>query len=164
MKYKCFTNQDAGFSGVVPEGWLEREPGQFGRGASEADPTFLVQLGVPGATIELVIQLLLPKIGLEGLPSSVGRLENAHLVWDLYTVERQDPDAGPTRVDLAFAQGEAGAYVVLFGTMPDEYDALHYAVFVRVVDAFVPLSSGKGEPREEKTRGTAEDLRASRSA
>jgi hypothetical protein len=36
------------------------EPGQFRRGASEADPTLLVQLGIPGATVDLVTSLLLP--------------------------------------------------------------------------------------------------------
>jgi hypothetical protein len=160
MQHKRFTNQDAGFSGVVPEGWLEKEPGQFGRGTSEADPTFLVQLGVPGATVDLVTQLLLPKIGLEALPPSTGRFENEHLGWDLYAVERQDPDAGPVRADLAFAQGEGGTFVVLFGATPDEYDELHYTVFLRVVDAFTPLSTGKGEPRKEKAHGTAEDVQA----
>ena len=146
MKCRRFTNQESGFGGVVPEGWREREPGQFGRGVSEADPTFLVQLGVPGATVDLVTQLLLPKIGLHALPPSAGRLENGHLGWDLYAVERENPDAGPTRMDLALAQSDAGAYVILFGATPKEYDALHYQVFMRVVDALTPLAARENRP------------------
>jgi len=164
MKQKQFTQQDAGYSGVAPEGWTETEPGQFGRRETEADPTFLVQAGVPGATVDLVTQLLLPKIGLEALPPSAGRFENGKLIWDLYAVERQDPDAGPTKVDLAFAQGDTGAgggaYVVLFGTTPDEYDELHYTVFLRAVDAFAPLSAGGSEARTRKTQETTGDVRA----
>jgi putative intracellular protease/amidase len=144
----------------VPEGWIEKEPGQFGRGASETDPTFLVQIGVPGATVELVTQLLLPKISLESLPPSAGRFENARLGWDLYAVERQDPDAGLMRTDLAFAQGETGAYVVLFGTTPDEYDELHYSVFLRAIDAFTPLSAEEGGPRKKRAHETTGDVRA----
>jgi hypothetical protein len=144
----------------VPAGWIEREPGQFGRGASEADPTFLVQLGVPGATVDLVTSMLLPRLGLEALPPSSGRFENELLGWDLYAVERQDPEAGRTKGDPAFAQGDAGAYVVLFGTKPDEYDELHYAVFLRAVDALTPLSAGKKEPCTDKTEETTGDVRA----
>ena len=46
MEHKRYTNEDAGFSGVVPEGWIEQETGQFVRGASETDPTFLVLAGL----------------------------------------------------------------------------------------------------------------------
>jgi len=155
-----YTSADAAFSGVAPVGWAEKEPGQFGRGASETDPTFLVQLGVPSATVDLVTSLLLPKIGLEALPPRAGRIENEHLGWDLYTFERQDPDAGPVMGDLAFAQGDAGVYVVLFGAKPDEYDKLHYAVFLRVVDGLTPLSTGEKEPRTDKTQETNVDARA----
>ena len=40
-----YTNQDSGFSGVVPESWIEKGPGEFGRGDPAIDPTFLVQWG-----------------------------------------------------------------------------------------------------------------------
>jgi glutamine amidotransferase-like uncharacterized protein len=155
-----YTSADAVFSGVAPAGWIEKELGQFGRGASETDPTFLVQLGVPGATVDLVTSLLLPKIGLETLPPRAGRIENEKLSWDLYALERHDPEAGRTKGDLAFAQGDAGVYVVLFGTKPDEYDELHYAVFLRVVDGLTPLSAEEKELRTDKTQETSVDARA----
>jgi glutamine amidotransferase-like uncharacterized protein len=160
MTFIPYTNKDAGFSGVVPSGWVQEESGQFGRGASATDPTFLVQLGVPGATVDLVTQLLLPNIGLEALPERIGSIENANLSWDLYIVERQDPEAGTVMMDLALAQGDARAYVVLFGATPSEYDELHYAVFVRAVDALTPLSAGEKEPHPDKTPATTKDVRA----
>ena len=51
-----YANKDSGFSGVAPEGWVERGPGEFGRGDPATDPTFLVQAGVPGTTIDLVTE------------------------------------------------------------------------------------------------------------
>jgi hypothetical protein len=99
-EFTPYTNKDAGFSGVVPAGWIEKGPGEFGRGDPDTDPTFLVQLGVPGATVDLVSELLLPKIGLEALPERAGRIENANLPWDLYAVERKDPGASTVMMDM----------------------------------------------------------------
>jgi glutamine amidotransferase-like uncharacterized protein len=159
-EFTPYTNKDAGFSGVVPEGWIEKRPGEFGRGDPDTDPTFLVQLGVPGATVDLVSELLLPKIGLEALPERAGRIENANLPWDLYAVERKDPGASTVMMDIALAQGDAGAYVVLFGATPDEYDDLHYAVFIRAVDALTPASAKKVKERAGGPHKTARDVGA----
>lgn len=159
-EFTPYTNKDAGFSGVVPAGWIEKGPGEFGRGDPDTDPTFLVQLGVPGATVDLVSELLLPKLGLEALPESAGRIENAKLSWDLYTVERKDPDTGTMRMDMALAQGGAGVYVVLFGAAPDEYDDLHYAVLIRAVDALTPVSAKEGKKRTGEPQKTAGDVGA----
>jgi hypothetical protein len=156
--FSPYTNTVSGFSGIVPEGWIERGPGEFGRGDPEADPTFLVQLGVPGATVELVTQLLLPRLGLEALPERTGRIENARLAWDLYTVERSDPDTGTMRVDIVLAQGDAGVYVVLFGAAPDGYDELHYAVLLRVVDALTPTSAKEGKARTGEPQQVAGEV------
>ena len=155
-----YTSKDSGFSGVVPEGWIEKGPGEFGRGDPDTDPTFLVQLGVPGATVDLVSELLLPRLGLEALPERAGRIENARLSWDLYTVERQDPDRGTIRMDIALAQGDAGVYVVLFGATADEYDELHYAVLIRAVDALTPATAKEVKGRRGEPQKTAGDVGA----
>ena len=62
MHLKRYTNEDAGFSGVVPEGWAEQETGQFVRGASETDPTFLVLAGAAGLAVDDLVEILLPKL------------------------------------------------------------------------------------------------------
>ena len=74
MHLKRYTNEDAGFSGLVPEGWNEKRPGEFGRDESEADPTFFAQLGIPGMALDVVIELLLPRLGLEALPERAAPL------------------------------------------------------------------------------------------
>ena len=145
--FKAYTNLDSGFSGVVPEGWIEKRPGEFGRGNSDADPTFLAQLGVPGATLALVTELLLPKLGLTALPERAGSIENVNLAWDVYTCEIQVPEKGKTIMNMALSQGDAGVYVVLFGAKPDEYDDMHYAVFLRTVDALTPTTATEESKR-----------------
>lgn len=139
--FKPYTNKEARFNSIVPEGWIERRPGEFSRGELETDPTFLAQQGVPGATIEFVIELLLPKLSLEALPARAGGIENTDLTWDLYTSEIQVPKMRKMIMDMALAQGDAGVYIVLLGSTPNEYDDLHYAVFLRVVDALTPASA-----------------------
>lgn len=158
--FSPYTNTVSGFRGIVPEGWIENGPGEFGRGDPDADPTFLVQSGVPGATIDLVIGLLLPKLGLEALPERAGRIENAKLSWDLYTVERSDPDTGAMKVDIALAQGDVGVYVVLFGATPGEYDELHYAVLLRAVDALTPASAREGKAQVSEPQKAAGEVGA----
>ena len=72
LKPHTFANQDARFSGLVPEGWAEARPGEFKRGASEADPTALIQVGVPGLPVGALVELLLPELGLQALPEPAG--------------------------------------------------------------------------------------------
>jgi hypothetical protein len=158
--FMSYTNKDSGFRGVVPVGWVEKRPGEFGRADSATDPTFLVQLGVPGATLDLVTDLLLPKLDLTVLPERAGSIENANLSWDLYTVERQDPDMGKMIMNMALAQGGAGVYVVLFGAMPNEYDDMHYAVFLRAVDALTPASVNEVNTRLREPQKIVDDVRA----
>jgi hypothetical protein len=164
MKHKTlfmpYTNKDAGFNGVVSESWIEKRPGEFGRGNSDTDPTFLVQQGVPGATVDMVTELLLPKLGLAALPERAGSIENANLSWDLYTGERQDPDMGKMIMNMALSQGDAGVYLVLFSAMPDEYDDMHYAVFLRTVDALTPTTVKEEKERPGQPQKPVDDVEA----
>jgi len=139
MKHKRYVNQDAGFSGAVPEGWSEREPGQFLRGASEADPTFLVLAGAPGIPVDALVGMLLPQLKLEALPEPSGHCANARLDWALYALQNPAPQADHTQGSLALAQGERGAYLVLLGTTRDEHDELYQTVFLPAVQALAPL-------------------------
>ena len=49
-----------GFESVVPEGWSEERPGEFKRGASDDDPTALIQVGIRGFTVDALVEMLLP--------------------------------------------------------------------------------------------------------
>jgi glutamine amidotransferase-like uncharacterized protein len=152
-----------GFRGVVPDGWTEKRPGEFSREDTEADPTFLVQQEVPGATTELVIELLAPKLGIEAFPEANGEFRNLHLSWDLYVTDAGEPDTGTIKFDVALAEGAGRVYLILMGTTPGEYAGLHYGVFLRIVDAFTPtagdaVEKSPQEPSESPDTAEAEVL------
>ena len=79
MKLKSFENEELGISGVMPEGWTERRPGEVARGASPIDPTALFQQGFAGVSIEELKVGLLPHLGIDTFPEPVGSRETQHL-------------------------------------------------------------------------------------
>jgi CubicO group peptidase (beta-lactamase class C family) len=138
-----------GFSGVVPQGWAETEPGEFVRESSGGDHTVFVQQSAPGMTIEQVKEGLLPLLGQEEFPEQVGTVATGHFTWELYTTQRDEPDAGKMMVDLALAQADVWVHVVALQATPEEYAALHQAVFLPALDAFAPVGlavEAAGEP------------------
>jgi len=149
-----------GFSGVVPDGWTKTDSGEFWRGAPETDPTVLVLQQVPGATAEMVVGLLAPKLGLETFPERVGVVKNRHLSWDLFAFEREQPDLGTMAGDVALAQDDHGAYIVLLGAKPDEYEDLHYGVFLRVVDGLAPVAARAADIVSEQPQKAVGTVRA----
>jgi glutamine amidotransferase-like uncharacterized protein len=150
MKFKPFTSGRFDISGIVPDGWVEKGPCEFLRGASDTDRTALVLQGVPGLTIEQIKALLLPQLDLREFPESTGSIKTANFFWDLYAIERQEPDIGTVMVDVALTQASAWTYIVLLQAMPDEYDDLHYGVFLRAVDALAPTSADEVEKRAQE--------------
>jgi len=154
MKFRIFTNEDNGISGIVPEGWKEKSAGEFYRDIFSTDGTVLVQLGVAGLTGEQLLSLLTPKIGLEEFPNSIGGFITNYFSWDLYNAEVQDPKLGSMMVDIALTHTDAGAYIVLLQALPDEYKDLHYSVFLRAVDSLAPVSTNNLEKgRKERQMG-----------
>ena len=142
-----FSNETFGIQGVVPEGWAEAAPGVYRRGASAADLATLIQQAAPGMTVDGLAGVLLPQLGLEALPESVGSMETAAFTWTLYVVEVQ---AGglTVMVDLALAESEAGATIVLLQASDADYEALHEAVFLPAVEALAPLGAEAGGEAE----------------
>lgn len=146
-----YTSEEMSISGVVPEGWVEVKPGQFQR-MPVSDPTLLGQVAFPGVTIEQAT-------GQWQLPERVGSRETGTLTWDLYTAEVEWPDAGTLAFDIALAEGDAGAYMVVLFTLAGEHDALRDAVFVPVVEALAPAvvaeESAMATPATSPAEGTA---------
>jgi hypothetical protein len=131
-----FASERFGLSGVVPEGWSEVEPGILVRGTASDDVTQLIIQSFPDMTSDwAVTALVLPPLGLETLPESVGSIDSATLTWVQHTVDAELPDMGRVVVDLALADGNAGVYVVALVTGPDDYDTLHEMVFLPAVKA-----------------------------
>ncbi len=48
-------------------------------------------------------------------------------------------------VDIALAESDGTTYIILFQTLADEYEALHFDVFEPVLAAFEPMASDTGE-------------------
>lgn len=82
---------------------------------------------------------MLPALGLEELPESVGSTETASFTWDLYEIEVEVPAVGTVMVDIALAEADSTAYLVLLQALADDYDMLHEAVFLPAVDALALL-------------------------
>ncbi len=131
-----------GFSGVVPQGWVETEPGVFAPHAPDSVRTVLVQLSSPGATLDQVKGELLSYLGQETFPEQAGTHSTEHFTWHLYNLESDEPDAGTMMVDLALAQADAWVHVVVLQATPEQYPRLHEAVFVPALDAYAPTSAG----------------------
>lgn len=145
-----FTRADLGISGVVPQDWLEINPGMFSPGYldEESLPSALVELMVPDTTLDEIKEYLASQMGIEEFPPSVGTLETAAFTWQLYRVEG-DVDRGMlTVLDIALVETEEGVYVVMLDPRPEEHDALYDAVFIPVVKALMPLEGGQGNGDE----------------
>jgi hypothetical protein len=110
MKHKRFTNQEIGISGVVPDGWVEAQPGIWLRQASETDPTHLVQQRVAGLSVDEIVELAVSQEGLDAVPGHAGEMERPNAVWDWYRGQASEPV--PRVVDLALSQRGNWVYVV----------------------------------------------------
>lgn len=136
-------NEAMGISVLVPEGWEEVAPGVYGRGALANDLTRLIQQAAVGTTTDQLTTALLPQLGIDALPEPSDALETDALSWDLYEVEVNAPPVGAVAVDMALAETENAAYVILLQTLPEERDALHEAVFLPAVQGLEVLDGGE---------------------
>jgi len=164
MEYKRFTNQDIGISGVVPDGWVEAEPGIWLRHAAETDPTHLIQQRVGGLSRAEVIALATSQESLDELTGHAGVVESPSLIWDRYRGKASVPISKV--VDLALAQHENWIYIVLLGTIPGETDELHEEAFLPAVQALDPVTLDTEYMRqlEAHTEEYRQMIRANRSA
>jgi len=128
-----YTNEEGGFTGLVPEGWTEGPPLNFKRASSALDPTTFVQDSAPISADEL-FGVLSAQLGLDSEmePSSTAALGS--FTWGFYEFQIQQHP-----VDLAIAEDEGKAYFVLLISMAEERDTLYQELFLPVVEAMAPL-------------------------
>ena len=124
-----FSSETFGFSGVKPGGWEEIAPGVYNRGQGPTDAARLIQQAAPGATVEQLKVALTGQLGVEAFPESSTTLETDAFTWQLYQVEIESPVVGTVVVDLALAEMDQSAYIVLLQALADEADSLRHAVF-----------------------------------
>jgi len=145
VELEPFTNETMDIQGLVPQGWQEVAPGVYTRGEGSTDLVSLIQQAAPGMTGEQLVGILEQQLGLESLPEIADTYESAAFTWEMYVIEVEAPGVGTVMVDLALAETDEAAYVVLLQTLPDEYEALHEAIFVPAVEALAPLQeAGEG--------------------
>jgi len=118
-----FTNEAMGISGVVPEGWNETAPGVYARGDMTTDQTAIIQQAAPGTTAEQLTAALLPQLGIEEFPESVGSYESTALTWDLYIIEVEayrsvTPGLGG---EFQFSEDDDGNPIIIIGEGAYEY-------------------------------------------
>ena len=130
-----YTNEDLGFSAIVPDGWTEVQPGVFARASSAVDLAVLQLAVVPLSAAELPAAMA-ENYGLDEPLESTGERDANGLAWVLYSFEV----AGVIR-DLAAAGDGEVSYLVVVRSTPDERDVLFEAVFLPIIGAFVPTSS-----------------------
>jgi len=74
-------------------------------------------------------------LALDGTPESIGGRKANDLVWTLYEIEYQDLPG-----DMALAERDGLALLVLLMKEPDEREGMREAVFLPVVDGLAPLA------------------------
>jgi hypothetical protein len=130
---EAYTDQQRGFSGLVPAGWQEIAPANLARGNSLLDPAYFVLEAAPISAAELfagVTGQLGADPGLEPIQST----KLGSFTWDFYTFECQG-----NPVDLALAESGNKAYFILLISPTDEHQLLFEQIFLPAVEAMASL-------------------------
>lgn len=127
-----FTNDEAGFTTVLPEGWSEIAPGVYAESMSST--TAVVFQSVPGVDSETLFNAL--KTGFETEePIEVADTREANgLTWTLYNFVLQGSE-----VDLGVTDNAQGSFMILMISSPSDREALYEGLFLPAIDAYVPL-------------------------
>lgn len=138
---KPLNDKAFGFTTLVPDGWTDAGDGLYERARSSDDITVLLQQSISASPSD-VLSSLLPRLGLTRAPQSVGTYQSAAFEWALYRITFKISTLTVV-VDLALAQDSASGktYLVSLQTSSDEYDALHKAVFLPVLNALTPAAT-----------------------
>jgi len=137
-----FSDEERGFSGLVPAGWTEISPAVLVRRSSALDQTYFV-IATESRTADEMFAELARQLGVDPEMEIAARSHVGSFTWDFYTFER--PGGYPA--DLAVTADSERAYFVYLVYEPDEHDALYDQLFLPAVEAMTPLAV--------ETRGSA---------
>jgi hypothetical protein len=93
----------------------------------------VIEQAAPGS-VEDWLGLLTAQLGLDERPASTGEREANGFVWTLYSVEVQS-----VSVDIALADSDGLALIILLQSAMDERDALYETVFLPAIDNLLPI-------------------------
>jgi hypothetical protein len=140
IELEPFADPVAGLQGVLPAGWASAGLGLYAGLNAKGELAFLLVLRLPDLPLDQTLTPRVQRLGVDALPESTGRRETAAFAWDLYALEgNASAPEGKVMVDYAIAETQDGDYLVGLHTAPGEYEDLHEAVFLPVVDALAPL-------------------------
>jgi pimeloyl-ACP methyl ester carboxylesterase len=128
-----YTNEALGIQALVPAGWDEVQRGIFARGSPAVDMAVL-QLAVEPASAARLLVAVTQNYGLAETPESSGERQANGLTWSLYSFEAQNVPR-----DLALAEWDGQTLIVILRSDRDEREALYEAVFLSVLDGFMPI-------------------------
>jgi pimeloyl-ACP methyl ester carboxylesterase len=128
-----FTNADFGIQGLIPVGWQEVTPGTYSRGTSSLDVALLLVQVAP-LSVDQLLGVLVQQLTLGETPEPVGERQANGLEWKLYQLEVQG-----LQIDLALAQANDLAILVLLQSAADERQALYDSVLLPVIDSVKPI-------------------------
>jgi hypothetical protein len=128
-----FEIPEMGIQGVTPDGWEQVSNGVFSRQHSALDVALILQQAAPLGAQELLGQLS-RQMGLSQPPEPGGERQANGITWSLYEFS-----ARGVLVDMAIAEQDGLAMVVLMQSIADERENLYEKVFLPAVDALKPL-------------------------
>ncbi len=132
-----FADDAYGLQGVIPDGWESIAPGIYARQSSPTDSALIAVQNAPVSS-DAMWGALLPQLLLDAAPESSESLETAAFNWTLYVV---DVAAGGlnVRVDVGMAEADGTTQLVLLQSPVAEYETLHEAVFLPVLESLTLL-------------------------
>jgi pimeloyl-ACP methyl ester carboxylesterase len=134
LELEPFTEEERGFSGLVPVGWQELAPANMMRASSAVDPAYFVLEAQPVTAAEMFANLA-AQLELDPELEPVATEELGNFTWDFYTFERRGYPA-----DLALAEDDEKAYFVFLLSPVDEHEVLYHQLFLPAVEAMAPLA------------------------
>jgi len=124
-----FTEAAYGVQGVIPLGWMKRNPGLYIRDANEPYNTAIVIQSTPPIDESVWAQL-----GIDGAPESTGTYRSPAFEWTLYQVDFDNVvDEIDARVYVAQARRGSREYSVTMHAERSEAEALYETVFVPII-------------------------------
>jgi hypothetical protein len=135
IKLEPYVNRDMGISGVVPDGWEEVAPGTVARMQSATDATLLFQLAANNTRSAAFALALLPRLGVEKLPTTSETRKTATLTWTIYRVKEATLGGQKVAFSIALADSDNKGIIVILMTAPADMEAMSTAVLTPVLEA-----------------------------
>jgi hypothetical protein len=135
IKLTPITDQQMGFSGVVPDGWKKISAGVYSPNGKMTDSTAIVQQAAP-VPADTLVNLLESQFASNEIKAefekTASRSANG-IDWDIYSTSISIAD-----VDLAVGTQGNMTYIILLQAPKNDHAVWYEAVFLPAIDALQP--------------------------